>query len=126
MTSSAAADAEVERRLSRADRWIYGDITQRPRRTKFHLWWAVAAFLFFLYTSMSFYPPEGLTSSFAFFIHLTFTVFLIPYGMVLFVKYCELKEQGFYARQAEREQAREQRAQEMLAYARQGSGEPGA
>ncbi|GAA1450176.1 hypothetical protein ACFP47_01745 [Nesterenkonia lacusekhoensis] len=119
---STAEESELLFGRSRAERWFFGDVVKTPARAKFHIGWSIVTFLIFFYNSMSFYPPEGGASTFFFVAHVAFTVFLIPFAMAIYVKYHDLREQGFYDRQAQKRRAREERAQRMLAFARRGSG----
>lgn len=102
---STAEESETPFGRSRAERWFFGDVVKTPTRAKFHIGWSIVTFVIFFYNSMSFYPPDGVASTVFFVLHLAFTAFLIPFGMMICVKHHELTEQGFYARQAERKRA---------------------
>lgn len=106
---------------SRAERWLLGNALESAGRAKFQIGWGIVTCLLFYSIALTAYPLERVADGISLGFQLLFIALLAPYTMILYIQYSRLKEEGFYARLKEKEQADYERAKAALEYARQGS-----
>lgn len=112
---------DTAREKSRAERWFLGNALDTAGRAKFQIGWGIVMVLLFYSMALTAYPLERVADGVFMGSQLLFIAFVTPYTMVLYIQYSWLKEEGFYARLKEKEQAEYERAKAALEYARQGS-----